>query len=171
MQSYTGRRFWPMDPRVEDIDIFDIAHALSHVCRFGGHCSPFYSVAEHSVYVSKQVDAMIAAEGLLHDASEAYLADVPRPLKVQLPQYQFAEAEWERVIAQKFSLLHPRPSQVKQADEAMLAREAQVLLGDPPADWGIEAAPAAVVIVRLLPDEAEFVFLNRARDIGLLVGR
>ena len=77
IQTYTGRQFWPLDPRIEDIDIHDIAHALSHQCRYSGHCLRFYSVAEHSVLLSHHVAGEHMLWALLHDAWEAYLAAIP----------------------------------------------------------------------------------------------
>src|SRR5271165_7548492 len=81
IQTYTGRVMYPLDPRPEEINIIDIAHALSNLCRFTGHVRTFYSVAEHSVRVSQHCDPKDALWGLLHDASEAYLADMSRPMK------------------------------------------------------------------------------------------
>ena len=96
MQTYTGVRFYPMDPRPEELDIRDIAHALSLICRYGGHVDRFYSVAEHCVLMSQCVPEEHALWALLHDASEAYVGDMVRPLKRQLPEYEAAEG---RVIA------------------------------------------------------------------------
>jgi uncharacterized protein len=81
IQTYTGKQFWPLSPLPEDIVIEDIAHALSMQCRFGGHVRTFYSVAQHSVHVSLLVEPQYALWGLLHDAAEAYLVDLPRPIK------------------------------------------------------------------------------------------
>ena len=84
IQTYTGRKFHPLRPRVAEVDVRDIAHALSLKCRFGGHCRVFYSVAEHSVRVSRVLEAKgreLAVWGLMHDAGEAYLPDVGRPVK------------------------------------------------------------------------------------------
>ncbi|MFG0247924.1 MAG: phosphohydrolase, partial [Phycisphaeraceae bacterium JB051] len=77
IQTYTGKAFYPLreDPGI--IDIRDIAHALSLQCRFNGHCSDFYSVAQHSVHVSEVVPQAFALWGLLHDAAEAYMSDLP----------------------------------------------------------------------------------------------
>ena len=85
--TYTGRQFFPLTPRQEDIDIEDIAHSLSRLCRFNGHCKSFYSVAEHSYRISYIVPPEFALWGLLHDAGEAYLSDLPRPIKHQIPEF------------------------------------------------------------------------------------
>ena len=81
IQTFTGRAFYVLDPRPEDVDIEDIAHALSMQCRFAGHCREFYSVAQHSVTASWLVPPEDALWGLLHDAAEAYVVDLPRPIK------------------------------------------------------------------------------------------
>ena len=81
MVTYTGKEFYPLDPNPADIDIKDIAHALSNCCRFAGHIKSFYSVAQHSVIVSELCEPENALAGLLHDASEAYLSDIARPVK------------------------------------------------------------------------------------------
>jgi len=88
----SGKRFWPLDPRPEDICIEDIAHALSHICRFGGHVREPYSVAQHSVIVSMIVKPENALYGLLHDAAEAYAGDMVRPLKRGMPAYRSIES-------------------------------------------------------------------------------
>jgi uncharacterized protein len=84
IQTVTGKQFWPMDAQPEEVDIEDIAHALSLPCRFNGHCKQFYSVAEHSIHVSRVVSNENAARGLLHDAAEAYLSYIPQPVKREL---------------------------------------------------------------------------------------
>lgn len=81
MQTYTGRVFWPLEPRPEDVDIVDIAHALANLCRYGGHSKVFYSVAHHSVLVSQIVPPADALWGLMHDSAEAYVIDLIRPIK------------------------------------------------------------------------------------------
>jgi hypothetical protein len=92
MQTYTGRQYWPMDPRPHEVYIEDIAHSLSLQCRYAGHCIKFYSVAEHSVLIARHLAATRAPEvafaGLLHDAPEAYCVDIPRPLKPYLTNYK-----------------------------------------------------------------------------------
>ena len=131
IQTFSGARFWPMDPRAEEVRIEDIAHALALVSRFGGHCRVFYSVAQHSVLVSEQCGPEDALAGLLHDSAEAYLGDIPRPLKRQpeMVGYRVAEARVQRVVFERFGLPWPMDMSVKIADEALLATEARDLMG------------------------------------------
>ena len=91
IQTYTGRKFHPLDPAMTDFDLRDIAHSLSLLCRFNGHCLRFYSVAEHSVRVSRILPDDLKLWGLLHDAGEAYLTDLPRPVKGQMPGFRDME--------------------------------------------------------------------------------
>ncbi|MGD0775965.1 MAG: phosphohydrolase [Candidatus Solibacter sp.] len=136
-------RFWPLDPNPEKILVEDIAHALAHQCRFGGHASTFYSVAEHSVHVSKLCPAEDALWGLLHDASEAYLVDLARPLKL-LPEfaaYREAERRLQCAVAVRFGLLPDQPASVTEADDTMLWIEAHSLLGSTSAGTTHPAAP------------------------------
>ena len=102
--TFSGLRFWPLNPNPEKILIEDVAHSLAHQCRFGGHVWRFYSVAEHSVHVSNLYPSEDVLWGLLHDASEAYLVDLPRPLKL-LPEfalYREAERRLQRAVAVRF---------------------------------------------------------------------
>jgi uncharacterized protein len=87
MQTYTGLAFWPLDPRPDEIRLVDIAHALSKLCRYGGQCLSFYSVAEHSLLVASKAPDHLKLVALMHDASEAYLLDIPRPIKRHLAGY------------------------------------------------------------------------------------
>ena len=127
IQTYTGRQFWPLDPRADEIDIIDIAHALSMQCRYAGHCIKFYSVAEHSVLVSRSLPPELRLWGLLHDASEAYLVDVPRPIKPYLRGYAEMEDRVMEEVAERYNLDHPHrgyiPTLVKRADARILVDE------------------------------------------------
>src|ERR1039457_6405429 len=114
--TFSGLRFWPLAPNPDDILIADIAHALAHQCRFGGHAWKFYSVAKHSVHVSQLCPPEHALWGLLHDASEAYLVDLPRPLKL-LPEfapYREAERRSQRAVAVRFGLPEEQPASVRR---------------------------------------------------------
>lgn len=118
IQVYSGGRFWPLDPRPEEITLDDIAHALSHQCRFSGHTEFHYSVAQHSVLVSDYCDEPLA--GLMHDSSEAFLVDIPRPIKPAIPQYLEIEAKIMAIIGKKFGFLVPVSDNVIAIDNAML---------------------------------------------------
>lgn len=138
IQTHSGRQYYPTDPRPGDILMDDVAHALSMQCRYVGHCSRFYSVAEHSIYVSKLVPREHALAGLLHDAQEAYIHDISRPLKASLPDYKAIEELNWFVIAARFGLPLELPKCVKQADGDMLFVERRQLFPHPhPEGWGL----------------------------------
>ena len=165
MQSYSGGVFYPLDPRPEDIKLRDIAHALSNLCRFGGHCVSFYSVAEHSVHVSRVVPKEDALWGLLHDATEAYLVDVPRPIKKYLGGYVEAEARLEAAIKAKFGLVGDMPASVKQADNDVLIAEAEQIMHKPLKLWSTPGKPANVSIKCWAPERACQDFINRYLEL------
>lgn len=141
IRTYTGQYVNVFDPNPDTICIEDIAHALAHQCRFGGHTQNFYSVAEHSCMVAATVPRYLALAGLMHDAAEAYLVDVPRPIKKKLQGYKVIEDNLMVVIAQKFDffedLLHP---DIKQADEAMLKTEWNYFMLNRVETWSPENA-------------------------------
>lgn len=125
IRTFTGKKFYPLDPQPEDVDIIDIAHALSNVCRFSGHLSEFYSVGHHSVILAGEVPLSDALAGLIHDASEAYIADIARPIKHQ-PEFEFYRKVEDRlmaVILARFGLSPNLPESVKIADKRMLVTE------------------------------------------------
>lgn len=133
MQLASGGAFFPLDPLPGDVHIEDIAHALSRICRFNGHVSvDHYSVAEHSVYVSQECDVADAIEGLLHDAAEAYVGDVIRPIKRALTEYGPIERRVEQAIAERFGLRFPWPASVKVADDVVLRAEQRDLMPPTP---------------------------------------
>lgn len=178
-QTRSGQQFWPLDPRADEILIDDIAHSLANQCRWAGHCEPFYSVAEHSVRVSQWVEANVEDSnqetrcnailwGLLHDASEAYCVDVPRPLKRCLAGYEEIEERLEYCIGERFSMLtRCPPAIVKRGDEVLLATELRDLMGPTPAPWSIEqgagVAPLPDPIDPWGPAEARSRFIRRFR--------
>src|SRR5689334_11513518 len=92
MMTLSGKRFWPLDPRPEDVDFRDIGHALSMICRYGGHVRRFYSVAEHSALLARWFEARgdftFAKYALLHDGTEAYIGDMVRQLKQFMPEFK-----------------------------------------------------------------------------------
>lgn len=165
MQTFSGKQFWPMDPHVDDIDIRDIAHSLSMQCRYNGHSLRYYSVAEHSVYVSRYVSGHLALEGLLHDAAEAYLCDIPRPLKPHLTNYRETEERLERVIATHFGLKYPFHPDIKRVDSAILGDEKEALMSTEPEPWYLPYEALGVKIEGWMPQEAEKRFLERYRAL------
>ena len=170
-QTFTGRQFWPCDPRPEDIDVRDVAHALALQCRFAGHCRVPYSVAEHSVRVSRVIAPRKALAGLLHDASEAYCIDVPRPLKPFLVGYAEIENGVMRVVETWAGLAVGECSspEVKRADEVLLMTEARDIMSAPPVPWtfaqGVACEPLHEVIVPWGWERAEREFLARFAEL------
>jgi len=163
--SYDGTRYWPLDPRVEDVTIEMIAHSLSNQCRYGGRASTFYSVAQHCLYVSRTCDPQDALWGLLHDASEAFILDIPRPIKysVVFDEYRLLEKKWDLVIAAKFNLSPEMPASVHIADKNVLAAECKVLMGDP--EWARGAGPVVVDVTPWPPAVAYHMFMDRFKAL------
>lgn len=104
IQTFTGKKFYPLAPRPEDICIEDIAHALALKCRYSGHCLTHYSVAEHSVLVSRNVPPEYRLSALLHDSAEYVLPDIPSPIKPEITGFAAIEERLGRVIAQHFDV-------------------------------------------------------------------
>jgi 5'-deoxynucleotidase YfbR-like HD superfamily hydrolase len=174
IQTYSGRQFFPLNPNPADIAVEDIAHSLSHLCRFAGHCRVFYSVAEHSVRVSQLAERFahesvrwyIALWGLLHDASEAYLIDLPRPLKRSEeigPGYRNAETRLMEAVCRRFDLRPQEPLEVKSADQILLMTERRDLLGQPPSLWQEDKCEH----ISPLPEKIEPWSSRDARDVFL----
>ncbi len=119
----SGVLFDLLEPRVEDVRAFDIAHGLAMKCRWAGHTRIYYSVAEHSVRVSRRCAPEDALKGLLHDAAEAYLGDVPSPLKRRMDGYREIEERLLGVIFARYGLTLPLPASVENADHAELEND------------------------------------------------
>lgn len=170
IQTFSGRRVNPLAPDPEQIVIGDIAQALANQCRFGGHCSHFYSVAQHSALLSDLVasengDATAQLWALLHDAAEAYLVDLPHPLKHHSDlgeRFRAVEEPLQALICQRFGLPHDAPANLKDIDRALLAAEKAKLVA-PGLEWSeLEGVVAAVIPIEpWLPTRAVTEFLNR----------
>lgn len=184
-----GRRFWPLDPRADEVDLADIATALGNLCRFGGRIDEFYSVAQHSVWVAHEVEREhpeLALHALLHDAAEAYCGDMVRPLKPLMyvlgmrpdevgedAYARFSEMELGimRVIHERFGLRNLdfiEIANIKLADDKALATEARDLMGDP--KWPELCAPAPERIVPAAPRVARSQFLQTFARLTSAVG-
>lgn len=160
MKQYsTGLHFDPEHPTPGMIDIEDIALGLSREPRYAGQTSEFYSVAQHSVLVCDIVPAAYQLWGLLHDATEAYLKDLPWPVKRLCPEYKVMERRLMRVIAEKFHLGWPEPTAVKRADLILLATERRDLQGHTGMHAG-DYAPLAGAIKPWTSESARFYFLE-----------
>lgn len=165
IQTATGGMFWPLDPRPEEIDVLDIAHALANMCRYGGHCLRFYSVAEHSVLMARHVSPPNRLWALLHDASEAYIVDVPRPLKRFLVGYQAAEDDVMKAVCQRFGMSVEMPHEVKAADSAILVTEMLHNMAPPPKAWAGQVEPLEVTLKFWSPDQARDEFIKTYKDV------
>jgi len=157
IQTYTGRRFTPTKPMAGAIVLEDIAHPLSMQCRFSGHVSKFYSVAQHSVLVSYICDEKDALWGLLHDASEAYIVDIPRPIKRVLKEYVDLERVMQESVCERFGLPKGMPESVKKADDLLLMTEARDLMPPLQDGWGYND-------IQPLPFKIEAVSQEDAKD-------
>lgn len=163
--TFKGNQFYALDPHPEDIDIQDIAHATALTCRYSGHCNTFYSVAQHSVILSKNVSKEHALSALLHDSAEAYMTDIPRPIKYMLGE-EFREIEDHiyRVIAEKFGAEHPLPEEVHKLDHNIVHDEAKVLFDIPP-EWISLYEPTGINIQPVGWRQAETMFLKRFEEL------
>lgn len=168
IETYTGKKFWPLDPRPEDVCIEDIAHALSLICRFNGHCKHFYSVAHHSVLCCKLASLKghgprIRLLALLHDAAEAYVTDIPRPIKGYIEGYRDIENRVQVTILEALGAGLPTLRErliVKELDSIMLATEGKQIM--PFDGWGNLPYPPddRIEISETLPLFVEGTFLN-----------
>lgn len=163
--TFSGITFYPLDPRPEEIEIEDIAHALAHICRYGGHCSKFYSVAQHSVLVSLIVPAHLALLGLMHDATEAYCGDMIRPLKDGCPDYRRVEDSLWSAVRVRFDLPEMTP-EIKYADLVALSTERRDLIPSK-REWRttITHPPRFQRIVPEAPVLAKRRFLERFEEL------
>ena len=136
IETVGGKKFPFLNPQPDDIDIKDIAFSLANQCRFNGHV-PFFSVAEHSVAVAARLPAHLQLAGLLHDAAEAYLSDIPSPIKRYLPDYKVLETTVQDAIYAKYNIVltEEQAIEIKQADNDACATEAHYLLKSHGRSW------------------------------------
>lgn len=165
--TYTGKAVYPLDLTPEQIDMRDIAHALAIVSRFTGHCSVPYSVAQHSIMVSRKCDPGYALQGLLHDATEAYFADIARPVKQQIADVikPIEDRIWAP-IAEKFGVPFEMHESVHVADRRALYTEAKFLMNpDGISHWDWHAEPYDDTIVPMGWEQSERAFLKRFEEL------
>jgi len=157
--TYTGKKLHYLNPQSGEICIEDIAHALALTCRFGGHCREFYSVAEHSYRVALIVDKKDKMAALLHDAHEAYLHDVPRPIKQDIIGYAEIADRIQKAIHKSFGITMYYPEHLKFADDVLLATEARDIMPTTQ-DWAYLPTPLTLKIQPTNWMLAEKVFLD-----------
>lgn len=148
IRTFTGNTFDYANPSVLSISIEDIAHALSNICRFSGHVKEFYSVAQHSLHVSQLCARENKLWALLHDASEAYCSDLPRPFKrmIGMEPYRSYEKRTMDTICERFGLPSSEPEEIKQADMIMLVTEQRDLMVNAGPEW-YDVKPLVVPII------------------------
>jgi hypothetical protein len=165
IETYTGRAFYPLAPNIEGLTILDIAHALSNQCRYSGHVRFFFPTAQHCCLLAEWLvnrggSALDALQILMHDAPEAYLVDVPRPIKQFMPQYRIWDFKINNVIREwmgwKFL---PIPSFQDELDSRVIVDERAALFSASGLDWGHKLEPLGVRIEPWSPEHAEKQFL------------
>lgn len=150
IRTYSGLYVNVFEPTLDMLCIEDIAHALSNMPRFGGHTRKFYSVAQHSVICATMAIPEYELDTLMHDAAEAYLLDMPKPIKRGLDVYNDLENKMMALIAQKFNLTYPFDSSIKKIDKAVLEMEFANLMTGTRTD-----------LKPLSPEEAKKAFLDK----------
>lgn len=184
IQTYTGNKFYILDPRPEDINITDIARSHSKECRFGGHCEPFYSVAQHcsissdlgGFFVGTYRDILeIRMALLLHDSPEAYLKDFPRPIKKMFPQITEAQNKIQKVIFTKYGVEKWIKNEfIERVDNTLLIMEGRNFMQvNPKTAWPSceDALDVELNIVAVTHEIAYIMFRKRfnflAQELGL----
>lgn len=165
IRSISGAKIDIFNPRPEQLNIGDIAHALSMLCRFNGHCPKFYSVAQHSVIVSNIVKKGYELPALLHDVSEFALGDVVSPLKHHLPDFKEIEENFEKTVRKAFGIRNDKKTklEVKKADQIALITEVRdlITLDDYLFTYDRNLKPHSEKIKPLSPNKAYQLFLDR----------
>lgn len=171
IETRSGRLFSLVDPRPEDVDIKDIAHALSQLCRFTGHTRMFYSVAQHCIHVSYLVPDELALQGLLHDASEAYIGDLSSPLKAVVDslaggRLRRLEDEILEAIAERFGVPFPFDPRVKEADLISMMTEVRDFMPGTPSYWaGVPVLPHPGFLASWSPHMVRDQYLRRFKEL------
>jgi hypothetical protein len=162
IQTVSGKKMDLLNPAIDSINIEDIAYALSRICRFNGHTrrGTWYSVAEHSVNVAMLVPDEHKLTALMHDASEAYIADLSRPIKSFIKNYEYVEHRLMMVISRTFGNEWPLPKVVKDIDMRILNDEKRDIMGPEPEAWDNFGEPMDFPIYGMHPQTAERAFLT-----------
>jgi hypothetical protein len=167
IQTYTGKHFDIFNPRIEDICIEDIAHGLSLQCRFNGHCNKFYSIAEHCIRMACWDLPGDPKQRLFHDAAEAYIGDIPSPIKQNLSEFEKIEENLLEIIFKKFKIQLYNKDIIKKADLIMLATEVRDLMNNPN-DWKSLPTPYHEKINPWDWKLAQVIFIKTAEGYGII---
>jgi uncharacterized protein len=162
VSTYLGNRFYPLEPRIDAVAIEDIAHGLAYQCRFNGQTCEFYSIAQHSLVVAQLVPEPLRFAALMHDAAEAYLGDMVKPLKVLLPQFAQIEEQVGCIIAATFGIDFSNYAPIKRADLIALATEKRDLMPHSTERWAYldDIRPLPEPLVPMDPVSAKLAFLE-----------
>lgn len=164
IQTWTGTRFYTLEPNKHEIFIEDIAHSNGFLCRYVGHVSQFYSVAEHEAHIANYLYRVyrshaLAIGGLLHDSPETYMGDLTKPVKIKIPKFAEVEEKIWQLIKEKFCpwITVEDERLIKDADQRSLYTEAQALLRHQTDGWHLKYGPPglACTIQGWVPEEAE----------------
>lgn len=162
IETYSQKFFFYLEKNPENISIDDIAQGLSNLCRFAGQVKEFYSVAQHSCIICDYAPEHLKLIGLLHDGAEAYISDIPRPVKGIIPQIKELEVTIQMQIAEKFGLSFPYSGQIDVLDAQLMLAEAQQLFNHR-VSWWIEGLdPLNILIGKCWePKKAKNEFMSR----------
>lgn len=163
--TYTGKEIDIFDIKPSDICIEDIAHSLSLQCRAMGHFDRFYSVAEHCYSLSLVVPTEMAMVALLHDASEAYITDIPTPIKDAIPELRIVEKQIQGVISEYFNLSSDYNSLIKKWDREMFVRETQLLFTEFDSRYPRIKKIDEFKLVGYKPQDIERLYLARYNEL------
>ena len=168
VSTFSGNRFYPLRPHIDRVAIEDIAHGLAYQCRFNGQTKTFYSIAQHSLIVASLVPPPLRLAALLHDAAEAYLGDMVKPLKVLMPEFAALEDRVTAIIAATYGIDFSDYAPIKRADLIALATEKRDLMPHSAERWAYldGIAPLPGIIVAMDPGVAKQSFLQRFHELS-----
>lgn len=173
IETWSGKRFEFLNPKRNQICLGDIANTLAGICRYNGNARRHYSVAEHSVLLADYALARLgctrqeARTVLMHDAAEAYIGDIPGPIKPFVPEFRGIEDAIMLELSRAFNLIHPIPDWIKDIDRRIVSDERSQLLADSGNVWPTDdAEPLGVALPCWRRDQAVTAFTNKALMLG-----
>ena len=174
IETATGQKFDPTNPRLTAYNTRDIAPALSKICRYNGQTKMFYSVAEHSVHLARYLqkqghNRFIVRTALMHDASEAYVGDLVVCMKHLLPEFKKMEERVMECISETFGLIYPIPEIVHQVDQRILVDERDFLMSDSGNNWPCDTLERLGINIQCWsPPQAQQEFMSTYRSTSIM---